>query len=261
MVLDNYFFIYKWDASSIPYLMYTERGLRYIHRAFGHPSVSSIHNLLKKASSEHLDRKVRLNLKQISDDCSNCRNHSTTPERFKLTIGMENLDFNHHISDDTMFLDGRPVLHIVDESTNFTAASFLKSQSSSEIGKGILRSLVHTYMPPDFQPVDQGSASTSLEFKGNDEALGIKMREAPIKTSGAIGVVERYHAPLHRSFNKVGEMISKDQASDNECLRMAVFSVNSTMGLEGSVPMLLVFGALLRRARTTSQPTATPARD
>lgn len=43
LTLDNYFFIHKWRAKYISYVLYTEHELRSIHRAFGHPSVSSLH--------------------------------------------------------------------------------------------------------------------------------------------------------------------------------------------------------------------------
>lgn len=43
-------------------------------------------------------------------------------------------------------------------------------------------------------------------------AHGITMREAPIETPGAIGVAERYHAPLRISFNKISETMDKGDA-------------------------------------------------
>lgn len=151
LTLDNYFFIYKWDARSIPYVLYTEHELRSIHRAFGHPSVSSLHKVLKKASTEPLAKDVKKGLEEITADYLTCRKHSPSPRRFKLTVGTEDLVFNHHIYVDTMFISGRAVLHIVDEATHFTAASFLKTQSTTDIWKGTLRLCIHTYLsPPGF---------------------------------------------------------------------------------------------------------------
>lgn len=48
--------------------------------------------------------------------------------------------------------------------------------------------------------------------------------------------------------------MARDEASDSECLRMAVFSVNTAMSPEGLVPMLLVLGALLRPSMKTPSP-------
>lgn len=47
-----------------------------------------------------------------------------------------------------------------------------------------------------------------------------------------------------------------------ECLEMAVFAVNSSIGPEGVCPMLMVFGAIPNPARVGSSPTQTQrARD
>lgn len=109
--------------------------------------------------------------------------------------------------------------------------------------------------PPDYLGVDQGTAYISDEFRSNAEAHGIKIQPAPIETPGSIGIVERYHAPLRRSFTKIRESLDRTKATDEECLKMAVFAVNSTMGPEGLIPMLLVFGAIPRPARTILSPT------
>lgn len=102
--------------------------------------------------------------------------------------------------------------------------------------------------PPDFLSVDQGTAYVSQEMKGYLDAEGITMKEAPIETPGAIGIVERYHAPLRAAFDKI-RADSPRNTTDAECLRMAVYAVNNTTGPEGLCPTLLVFGALPRPAR------------
>lgn len=53
--------------------------------------------------------------------------------RFKLKIGSKKLSFNSRIIVDTMFIEGRAVLHKVDESTHFTVAALLKNQTAAEI--------------------------------------------------------------------------------------------------------------------------------
>lgn len=42
--------------------------------------------------------------------------------------------------------------------------------------------------------------------------------------------------------------------TDDECSKSAVYAVNTTIGTEGLVPMLLVFGAITRPARTIQAP-------
>lgn len=88
----------------------------------------------------------------------------------------------------------------------------------------------------------------------NVETAGIKVREEPIETPGAIGTVEGYHAPLRAAYNKVRKELSKDH-TDAECLKMAIFAINLTIGLEGMFPMLLTFGVIPLPARKTPSPT------
>jgi hypothetical protein len=50
--------------------------------------------------------------------------HSGKPGRFRFTL-RENADFNHRFIVNVIFIEGKPVLHAVDEATAFQAARFL----------------------------------------------------------------------------------------------------------------------------------------
>ena len=248
--LENYFFLHKWSARDTPYVLYTMEELRKIHQGFGHPSVKATFHLLRRATAGKLSNKIKDELHKIQDDCKVCLKHAATPRRFRLTIGTEELRFNQRVVVDTMFIENKPIIHLVDESTHFTAACFLKKQTTEEIWRSIRRLWIMTYMgPPDFLAVDQGSAYISKETKSNMEAAGIILEEAPIENPGSIGVVERYHAPLKKAYLKLRQTLQKGDTSDAECLQMAVYAANATIGPEGLCPMLLVFGAMPRRAR------------
>ena len=86
------------------------------------------------------------------------------------------------------------------------------------------------------------------------EAAGIKLEEAPIENPRSIGVVERYHAPLKKAYLKLRQTLQKNDTNDAECLQMAVYPANATIGPEGVCPLLLVFGALPRPARHMPKP-------
>lgn len=73
----------------------------------------------------------------------------------------------------------------------------------------------------------------------------------PIETPGCIGTVERYHAPLRAAFVKIRAEVD-GSTPHHECLRMAVFEVNSTVGPEGLCPILMVFDYIRRPARTST---------
>ena len=154
----------------MPYVLYTEDELRKIHRGFGHPSVRSTYHLLRRASGEDLDKKVKQQLDKISDDCKICLRNAATPRRFRLTVGTDELRFNHRVVVDTMFIQNKPIIHLVDESTHFTAACFLKNQTASEIWNCIRRIWILTYMGPP--RLLSGRPGFCIYFKRNQRKYG-----------------------------------------------------------------------------------------
>lgn len=107
--------------------------------------------------------------------------------------------------------------------------------------------------PPDILAVDQGTGYVSAEMRSNVEGTGIKVRDAPIENCGSIGVVERYHAPLHFAYERTRTQFDRTN-NDENCMKLAVLAMNTTVGPEGICPALLVFGAIPIAGRKTPGP-------
>jgi len=99
----------------------TESQLRQLHRRFGHPSVRRLATVLQRAGHE-IELKA---IQHLTKYCHQCQMHAKSPGRFKFIL-KEDHNFNFEIIVDIMYLEGRPVLHVVDESTSFQAARFLR---------------------------------------------------------------------------------------------------------------------------------------
>lgn len=234
------------------FALYTEEELRKIHRVFGHPSLEATWKLPKRASGGNLQLSARSTIAKIAEACDVCRMAASKPRRFKVTIGADGLCFNARVQEDTMFIRVKPVIHKVYEATYFSAAAFLRSQTAKEVWKAIQNIWVLVYMgPPDYLVVDQGSNYISSELKLNAEAEGVRIDEAPIEIPGAVGTVERYNAPLRSGYERI-RAYAKDNTIDQECLKMAVFDVNATVGPEGLCPILLFFVEIPRTGRTSA---------
>lgn len=108
-------------------------------------------------------------------------------------IGTKALRFNHTVQINTIFIQGKPVLHMIDLATHFCAARFLKSQTTEtiRITIQILGTLVFMG-PPDDLSVAQMTAYVSKKIKQIFEASGIAPIATPIEPVGSIGTVERY---------------------------------------------------------------------
>lgn len=71
---------------------------------------------------------------------------------------------------------------MVDESTHFSATSFLKSQITDDTWKSISRLLSHTNMwTPFFLAVDQGSDYISKEMRANSAQQGPQWKMHQLK--------------------------------------------------------------------------------
>ena len=125
---EHFFLI--WGLISINYLIDTE--LRQLHRRFEHSSTNKLVRTLKKADYDDLDH--RQMLQRIIDFCTFCQKHSRFFDRFKFTLKDENnAYFNHIIMIDVLYIDGNPILQIIDKETSFQTARWLTNMNVSHI--------------------------------------------------------------------------------------------------------------------------------
>lgn len=154
--MSNYCLINVWIPRDTHYILYTDADHRLIHRNFGHRKVRTPINFLKQESTQPLPPQVRGSIEAISQDCTVCKRPQTAARLFKLTLGAEYLRFNHNIQVYTMFIHSKQVLHIVDYSTHYTAATFLRSQTTQlhldHHTEPVFHDLLRT---PDYLTVDQ----------------------------------------------------------------------------------------------------------
>ena len=117
---------------------FTLAQLAKIHRQFFHPSPTKLFDLLKIARPEYATPETLQIFKEISSRCDPCQRIQPAPVRFRVSFGTENVRFNERIMMDIMYIDRKPVLHIVDEATKFSAARFLSTVSTESIWSAIL---------------------------------------------------------------------------------------------------------------------------
>lgn len=68
---------------------------------------------------------------------------------------------------------------------------------------------------PDYLVVQQGMAHTLNEMKHSLETVIVRLDEAPEKTTGAIGALERYHAPLRIGKKRIWEDTASDKSAQD----------------------------------------------
>ena len=117
----------QWPVSEF---FYTESEHKKVHHAFGHPSSKSLLRLLKKASYKKLDRSVRARLEEISKKCKTCQTWNSEPPLFRVSMPTYKITFNYEIEVDLVWLDGDPVLHIIDRQTRYSVAKFMAAETA-----------------------------------------------------------------------------------------------------------------------------------
>ena len=91
---------------------------------------------------------------------------------------------------------------------------------------------------------DAGKQFMARKFKQYAANMGIIVKNAPVEAHHSIGMVERYHGPLRRVYSIIITEIPGIEA--DLALQMSFKAINDSVGPNGLVPTLLVFGAYPR---------------
>ena len=251
-----------WDDSLRTYLtdslnqnpcLLTTVELRRLHRRFGHPAADRLHKVLERSGHDDVEKGV---FERLTKYCSHCQKHGRSPGRFKFTLRADQDPvFNHSVFVDVMYIDGSPVLHVIDERTRFKAARWLRNLSARQTWDTLRSCWVDTYVGlPDFIFHDAGKNFVSKEFRQHAGAMAIATRSVPVEAHWSIGIVERAHPILRRAYHVIMEELKDEGISKDSMLQLAVKAVNDTAGPDGLVPTLLVFGAYPRMTESDPPP-------
>lgn len=110
--------------------------------------------------------------------------------------------------------------------------------------------------PPEYIISDPGTNFAAKEFRYRAQKASSKTIIQPVEAHHSIGKVERYHAPLRRAYDIISRELPK--LPKRMRLQMAFKAINDSVGPNGLVPTLLVFGAFPRMS-AEGAPTATIA--
>lgn len=153
-----------------------------------------------------------------------------------------------------MYIDNngnKPILHKV-EATRFQAARWLTDISSQTVWNTLRSCWIDTYLgPPDVISHDIGTQFMSNEFKNLANSMAISTESAPIEAQKLIGIVERYHLPLHGAYGIITEELKGLNSGITKLmvLKIAIKAVIDTVGPNGLCLTLLVFGAYLKMTK------------
>jgi transposase InsO family protein len=98
---------------------------------------------------------------------------------------------------------------------------------------------IHARIPRTIRS-DSGPRFTSASCKDLYRGVGVEIKLSPVEIHNSLGHNERLRSPLRRCFLKIKNDIPS--LADEVALRVIVKAINDTVGPNGLIPTLLVFG-------------------
>jgi len=89
-----------------------------LHRCFGHLLAEKLYRVLKRSRHDDVNRKA---VNYLTKYYSFCQKYGRSLGRFKFTL-YKDLNFNHLVYVDIMYINSSPVLYIINEVTRYQAA-------------------------------------------------------------------------------------------------------------------------------------------
>ncbi|PXF43736.1 hypothetical protein BWQ96_06513 [Gracilariopsis chorda] len=231
-----------WEDEMPPFTLPEPRKLHY---DFFHPSAKKYYNLVRRAQQQKLSSHTLSVLHDISLACATRTRFSSRPLRFKVVLPKNAIVLNHEVALDLLWFEGKPILDVVDLGTGFSKAIFLQGQSVSDIWTAFTLCWSTTYCDhPNSMRTDSRSISTSQRWHLLTSEHGIILKVSGEECYNYLGIGERHHSPLRRLYQHIRH--DAPELSPPLVLRLATKAINDTVGPQGFIPSLLVFGSLPR---------------
>ena len=109
---------------------FTKLQLQKLHCQLCHLSATKLFSHRKRGRPEDLTPDTLKTLHEISQSCDPCQRIQDGPGLFRISFGDSTSRFNDCLVLDIVYIDGKPILQVVDESIHFSAAHFLPDVST-----------------------------------------------------------------------------------------------------------------------------------
>lgn len=121
----------------------SEPGRLQLH--FFHPIRRKLHTLLLHAVPARVSTSTWAALDRITAECKYRRLFSTPPSRSQASIPLDQRLFNYEVAVCFVWLESRPVLHVICTYTTFQRATVLRPKSVEDIWAALLEGLFSLY--------------------------------------------------------------------------------------------------------------------
>ena len=173
------------------------RVVQKLHRNLGHPSTSSLVELLSSrgASSDVL---------QVAGSyvCAACQRYKRPNQTAPASLSKSDR-FNQRLQADVFWIKVEdvkyPVLSCVDSATKYQSATLIPNEQTSALIAGLERCWIAHFGAPESLLTDEGRGWLSDQFLHWSDELSIQHEVAPGEAHTRLSLVERRHAVLRRA--------------------------------------------------------------
>ena len=185
-----------WDLLSME-SFYSTADIERLHRHFFHPSTKKLYDLLKRSELGKTTENLRSIIDSVSKACVKCKKFSARPFHFRASFWDESVVYNHELVLDLMWLNGSPVLHVVDTHTSFQNAAFVVDKSPEEFWRSFKKCWTTVYLGlPNVLRVDQEASFHNAKFMALCNIHGVTLQSSEVESHNSIDKGERFHASL-----------------------------------------------------------------
>lgn len=213
-----------------------------LRQHFGHPSTDKLYKLLRCANADAVNEDTLRAQQKIEKRRHSCPVYAQRPRLFKFTFRDRN-EFNHTFYAAIFILRKRPFsmwsVRLLITKVQDGLPNIYKSSMALRL------CWIDFYLgPPDIIAHNAGRKYMAVSFSSNADSLYICTKAIPVESVNSMKIVELYHQPIRRTFSII--CMNSPHTDLYAALQMAVEAVNNSVGPEGLVPTVLVYGGLSR---------------
>ena len=207
-----------------------------LHKQFAHPRSEKLKQLIKTSgvSDKGIDKIVDI----VSEGCDICKRFKKPHPRPIVAMPLAT-DFNETVAMDIKFIQGYPILHIIDHVTRYSAAARVNSKKPEAVIQCVLNHWIRIFGHPKSFLVDNGGEFDNEELKDMCEKFNIHIRTTAAESPWSNGLCERANEILASMVSKIME---DSNCSLDIAIPWAVSAKNALSNTYGFSPNQLVFG-------------------
>ena len=207
-----------------------------LHKQFAHPHPERLISLLDK--SNYKNKELNDLIREVSKNCETCLRYKRAPPRPVVGMPLSNR-FNQTVAMDLKFIRGKPVLHLIDVFTRYSASTVVRNKNPKVILDSIFKIWISIFGTPEMFISDNGGEFANYEFTSMGEKFNIRVTTTAAESPWANGVCERYNAVIGEMAEKILDDV---QCSVDVAVAWANSAKNSLSTVHGFSPAQLVFG-------------------